>query len=291
MAEGTAPGAPRKKLDVSGTVGNSITSVTGNFGAFLKIAALPGLLYILVGLAPFLPILLWQAGQLDLVAGIAPYIDIVPALISYAAGIYFAVGWHRFLLLGDAGGTPKVFLAWRRPHWRFLLYTLLLVVLPSVASMVVVFTILYPGLGRGLNLGWPASILVLAALAVAIWLWFRVSLVYPAAAVDARGYGLKQAWRDTKGNVLRLVLVTLLVFVPITAVLWIVVFLAAEIFLSPQGDPGAVVALSALVLGSVAFLALQVLFLALTVSIFSIAFRELASWPPPGETSEPGTAA
>ena len=285
MDEGTAPARAAKKLEITHTVGDAFTSITDNFRAFLKIAAVPGLIFIFIGLAPFLPLLLWQAGYPGLAGGLSPALDVAALLISYFAGIYFAVAWHRHLLLG---GAPRVFSAWHKPHWRFLLYTILFMVLPWVAVMLVTFTLIAPGIGRGLHLGWPGTFLLLAGFAVGLWLWLRISLVYPGAAVGAEGYGVKQAWQDTRGNVWRLVLVMLLVFLPVGIVLWIASFLVANTLIYPQGIAcGAVM----LILYSVIFLAIQIWLLGVTVSIFSSAFRQLATWAAPSSPASPATQA
>ncbi|HEU4381581.1 MAG TPA: hypothetical protein VFR73_23670, partial [Hyphomicrobiaceae bacterium] len=119
-----------------------------------------------------------------------------------------AVVWHRFILRQERV-TRLVCLRLDRTVWRYALFSFLFLLLMLVPWYFVIPLLLLGivALDEAAVL-WAILFLPLAFLVVP-----RFSLVLPAAALGER-LSLRQAWRNTRGNTLRLALATALCTLP-----------------------------------------------------------------------------
>lgn len=150
-----------------------------NHDALLRLAAAPLLLsFLLAILVNWLPS--------DEMAILALLLDLAPLTV-------FAVNWHRLVLLGPQACPPDLGLEWGRRQTVFLGRTLVLGVGLGLAAALPV--ILASRLLQASPIGVP---LLLTAAAAVLFVAVRLSLVFPAAALD-RQYGFGSSWRDTEG--------------------------------------------------------------------------------------------
>jgi hypothetical protein len=178
--------------------------------------------------------------------------------------ILFAVICHRLVLLGlrpiDVARVP----GWGLRETLFLGWLLLLwlIIMPIVYGFLMVFGAIVGQFSTAL---FDASYLYVA-LVIGTYFFARLSLAFPATAIDVRTNPLK-VWRQTRGNGWRLVVV-------IGVFPWAFGQIAAFI----SGDePG--------VAKAVLVTALTTVFLAFEIAALSLSYRELTQEPDAG--SEP----
>jgi hypothetical protein len=199
----------------------------------------------------------------------------------------FAVAWHRLVLLGPGMASPRVIRPWRSYHWRFFGYFALVTLVfkypfdPSVFG----FFVFQPGVtaasGGGFVPWFMGAILVLWP--VAAYCAFRVSLVLPASAVGRR-FGLRQSWRATQGQGLRLVIATLFAFLPRLVLLaWVQSESMTSLIAGLRADvPAHYLEIAIELVAWAVFL----VSLGVAVTVLSLAFRHLTEWQPPSETDD-----
>ena len=217
--------------------------------------------------------------------------DILSALLGLIPYVIFAVAWHRLVLLGD---RPKWLPFWRRRHWRFLGYSLILFVLAYLLLIVLgmVGTMVLWALGGGPSgeeMSGPmafvsAAAALLLGLAVA-WTVLRLSFVFPATAAE-EGYGLGDSWRQTRGQGLRIIAIAVLIMLPVYAALILLTGLvgfAIGLLATVSGDaPPDALALAVILVSASAGIVLGYIALALGVTFISTAFRTCSGWVPAG---------
>lgn len=125
------------------------------------------------------------------------------------------VAWFRRVLLEER--IPGFFnLAADGPVWAFIGYYFLIWIILSVLMGVGFGAIGLIASTAGETAGvWAAFLLGIPGIIFIIFLGLRWSMVFPAAAVGLRGFGLSGSWGATKGNVWRLIGGMLLVVVPL----------------------------------------------------------------------------
>ena len=124
-----------------------------------------------------------------------------------------AVFWHRNILLNEthAPGVPLRFdgLIWRYVGYCILMFLIIFLIVLVGGSLIGIIMTLSGGLPAVASSGIPgASILMflfmfLFMIPFLLWflvVFFRFSLVLPAAAIGRRGFGLRMAWNLTRGN-------------------------------------------------------------------------------------------
>jgi hypothetical protein len=198
------------------------------------------------------------------------------AVIMAIAQTLFAVAWHRFVLLGPASGGPRPIPPWRRRHWRFLGYLLLLEFVFYVPTDRLLLFSISPYVHFQINL-WVILGTYLWSLAV-LYLAARLSLVLPARAID-RGLTLRQSWYRTQGQGLRLLVATALSTVPILPFVVLLVWsdtLVGSIFGSVK-------------IGYSLMMLTNFVSTALAVTVLSLAFRHCTGWRPPSEAGGRGS--
>jgi len=214
--------APRQ-LPVWQTVGACFALVVRNLGQLARI----GWLWVLIVAAAYVALDQVPLGEEEsiLLDAIAAFAGISVTLLEWLFLASIAVAWHR-LILRQERVTGLVYLRLDRTVWLYLLYSLLLAVLVGapillstallhlavslVFSPETLTTIALPAL----TLGLAAAFVLLPASALLFLLVLpRLSLVLPAAALE-RPLSLRDAWRVSRANTLRLALATLLCTLP-----------------------------------------------------------------------------
>jgi hypothetical protein len=112
-------------------------------------------------------------------------------LISVVGYIWIAVGWHRFILLGEAPG--RVLPRWNGfENWIYFLKVLLLSVIMIAIVILPQLILIYFGFGLFL-IGLEQTIVSVLGL----YVFYRLSLTLPAAAVGI-SLGLRESWQTTR---------------------------------------------------------------------------------------------
>ena len=195
---------PPERLPVLRLVRHAYLGVIGNWRGLVQIGApwlvLPWVLHTIGGT----PLAL--LGDLALTAGLAA----------------IAVAWHRHLLLGEPLGGR--FAPFRAEVARYLAYTVVIVLLLGLASVLLTVVVAVPGVLLGLASGpegaegltgpWIALGIMVGAASLLVAM--RLQLVLPAAAVGERGVTIAGSWRATRGNGWRLLAGFVLVTLPVS---------------------------------------------------------------------------
>jgi len=196
--------APPGRLPVLRLVRHAYLDLVGNWRSLVQIGALwlvvPWVLHAIGGPLPAI------LGDLALTAGLAA----------------IAVAWHRHLLLGEPlGHRPAPFGA---EVARYLAYTVVIVLLLGVASVLLTVVVAVPGVLLGLAGGpgaegrpggpWLAFGILVGAASLLVAM--RLQLVLPAAAVGERRVTLAGSWNTTRGNGWRLLAGFVLVTLPVS---------------------------------------------------------------------------
>lgn len=180
------PAPPRfYQIDVVGQVTRAYRVVIDHAQLLGELALLP---YLIVMATEFVSSLMPHVGIAGMVLA-----GLMRALGYLIFGTVFIVRWHRFVLLGESVSGELI-----PPGWtQFVLAGVKLGALVLVGGVVlIVVAVLPPHF-----LTMPLSIF--GGIAIGL-LWLRVSLIFPAAAVE-QPIGLQTAWEWIAGNFWRLV--------------------------------------------------------------------------------------
>jgi hypothetical protein len=173
----------------------------------------------------------------------------------------FMIAVHRFILRGEVtrGYTPDP----GQPG--FMAFFGWLVALSAIGTLALVLQEVL----SAISLSPFAGLVVAAIIIIALGLFsLRLSILFPAIAIEARGATAANALADTNGHALRIFLVFLLALLPLTVVA-IGVTLMLGYGVTVPGTPAAVINLIA---GAV----IQIVALSLCVAIASRVFEALA---------------
>ena len=292
MNQPAPPSQPVRQLPIAETIGAAYRSVLDNFAAWLQIMAGPALLAVAIAVierslfeaklaewveldpeSPEAIVALVQAVLLEIVLG-----DLI-ALIPY---VFFAVAWHRFVLLGERSTFGFGALRPERRHLKFYLYVILLSIVVFLALGVVAGPVLLISklLVGNSEVGMALIVASLIALLIVISLYVTVRLqfVFPALAVEEQ-YGFGDSWRNTRGQGWRLLFVLACCFLP---PLFVGAVLSALFF--GTASPSVLFFINQFVILAIGFLATAV-----CVSAISIAFRICTGWIPPPANQPPAT--
>ncbi|MEX2009450.1 MAG: hypothetical protein WEC41_04590, partial [Dongiaceae bacterium] len=132
----------------------------------------------------------------------------------------FAVNWHRLVLLGPSQAAAGLGVRWGVRETTFLVRSLALGF--GIGAIMAVPLLAISAALQHTPVGLPVLGLVIVA---AVFLSLRLSLVFPAIAVDL-AYGFAQSWKDTAGRGLRLLAAMLAASAPLWAALLLFVGLA-----------------------------------------------------------------
>lgn len=267
-------------LPVLGSIKETYTAVFGQPALFVKAVALPLLLSVVLG---FFWDLLSDVESVILV-GFAFYVDLIP----YA---FFGVAWHRLTLLGPDDGRPPLL---PRPSRRHVIFFIFAAIVTSIYHLPVRIIEIAAEQGWSLSLldtdeflfGVLSAGIVLIVLVFYLgipYLMFRLSFVFPAAAVDER-YRLRHSWRHTRDEGVRLLLLGGTVGAPAyLLVLLISVQLDAVFGIYDPTKELSFGSIDGIVYGVVTYVLLPALSyvpIALVISAISLAFRICTGWVP-----------
>lgn len=180
-------------------------------------------------------------------------INIGWSILTLAVAMAFTVGLHRTVLL-DETREGIAFLRWDRYLWNYAKASLAaLLVCIALLALFTAALVLPLGIGNALMLvmmhGLPMYVFLLLLVLVSLFVWLKVGLAFPAAALGYRSV-FSLSWRLTEGNLPRLFATLLLVYLP---------FLLLNFLPLPPVDPfGLVWALLKALLGMVSLTLLTV---------------------------------
>lgn len=147
----------------------------------VKVLAIPFLLYLLIDIAE-----LYVQGNLSFV---------LLSIASVAVNTIMAVSTHRVILIGPEDVTPMSAFNWSNRETRFVAYGILMGVMLVVVMLPL---LLIPQVGGFI------------ALPIVAWLVARLSLIFPAIAVD-ENVSLSKAWELSREHQLLMVLVVVVI--------------------------------------------------------------------------------
>lgn len=133
-------------------------------------------------------------------------------LLSAPFYVLFAVVCHRVVILGEASLPSGIGIFWSERETRFLGWTVALMILSwGLALVLGIFVLMLPGSVLGSSTPWLPFLIVGAILA---YFYIRLSLVFPATAVDL-GTSLADAMHLSTGNGLRMMAAVLIPAIPL----------------------------------------------------------------------------
>lgn len=289
MSTSEMPATPMK-LSFGATFGGAFSTVFGQFWMFIKAALLPLLLSVVLG----------TAGVALLVT--APVLALPVQILGLLPFAILGVACCRLTLIGrPAGALPRP--VFGRRTWVYFGYTLLFTLFLWLPAVVVGFAMLGNALvalgsdPENLNpetintLGYGVLLLFPAYL-VYLYFLLRLSLVFPAVAVDQK-LGLGGSWRLTRGAAgFKLYAVyavlTIVLFIAIMIAMFVVNAISGLLWFGPglSQDPGeidviAVVASQAPTL--ILTLVFEYLSFAIMIAALAGAFAQLSGWGGPRE--------
>ena len=290
MIQSAPPPQPVRELPIADTINEAYRSVLTNFGVWFRIMLGPAVLA--VPMAVISQILI-QDEQVELAeSGLTgpeaatAFLQaawqglLIGNLLSLIPYVFFAVAWHRFLLLGEQPASLVFAVLPAARHFRFYIFTLLLLVVVSIAGAFVglfgalIAAFLSGAAGHG-ALQFPLFLLVFM---MTLYVAARLQFAFPAMAVDEH-YGFLDSWRNTQGQGWRFLFVLTCCFLP---PLFFSLFMALIL--------GGATGISALFLiNSFILAAIGLLATAVVISAISIAFRTCTGWIPPQQSTPPAS--
>lgn len=116
--------------------------------------------------------------------------NLVLQLLTGVAGLWVAVSWHRFVLLEETGGSLPSF------HGRRMLaYFVVFFLFTLTLSLALVVFAAFASAVAGSSIAFLFLVAIVIS-AVAIWGFYRLSPLLPAAALG-QSLGVKEAWQAT----------------------------------------------------------------------------------------------
>jgi len=134
--------------------------------------------------------------------------------ISMLLSILLATTVHRFTLQDASHWPTNALRIPNRSDWRYLLRSIQLMLVSAGAAMVVTFIALivlgvFTGATDPAAMEQVVPLAIIPAFMVMLYLLARLSITLPEIAIGTEGSDLKRAWRMSKGNGTRLVIVAL----------------------------------------------------------------------------------
>jgi hypothetical protein len=234
---------------------------------FRALSAMPGLVLIalLVTLAFALVQILFFTGVFE-----TPVVGALTSFLFGAAQSFFLTPYliavHRFILIDEV--TSHYALDPQAPRFmRFFAWTVALSALAGVATLIHEILILI-GLGQFL-----AVTVLIVLMVVVVFIGMRLTILFPAIAVDAPGATAENAFADTKGHAWRIFLIGIVVILPFIVVAVVAALATVPFALS---DPNAANAPPSPLFLIVTAVVAGVIGLPLFVAIASRIFQALA---------------
>lgn len=216
-----------KNFDVMEVTKQSYTMPFFNAMTVLKLAWLP---FAVVCVVALLRALLYSVtGSM----AVALILNLIFGLITIAVLVPYMTAWLRIVVNIAEGRTPPTSLAIGKTEITFLLWAL------AAAGVALVVQLLIGGIALASRGGMGVSLLLTLVLWIPLlYLFGRVSFVYPATAVE-QATDPAVAWNQTKECHLNLFAVLLLILVPSAIAAFIIMFIFA-IALGWSGVVGAI---------------------------------------------------
>jgi hypothetical protein len=204
--------------------------------------------------------------------------SLVYVVLQFAAVVMYSVAWHRAYLVPADPMTPRAAYRWGPRQSKFLMayFKLLGVFIPFGLVVGIVASVFFPvfvGGSVSTDTGQLAGQVIWFSWAMALvgmWIYARLSMMFPAAAVDTPST-LKTSWRMTKGNGLSLFWIVVLVAVPITGLS--VLITGAIVALYQSTGAGSILTVN--LLASLITIFMTFVGLAVGVSAMSICYKRL----------------
>lgn len=155
---------------------------------------------------------------LEYISSITIYVLVsVTSIIKYAVYVLFAITCHRLVLIGNTGVPENGMLTWTRREWWFLAYIILL---PLVYLLSMALNLMAHGLLKEFEVqignfqiifanGDGILLLILFSALPSVYIFSRLSLLFPATAID-RDVDVDWAWKISKKNGWRLAVIIVL---------------------------------------------------------------------------------
>lgn len=231
MGNSAAPEKKPNKLPIIAPARETYTVILRNSGAFLAAIALPFAIYL--ANAHFYGFYYSAAvGLFDIDRGAGRFaaelfLHVAPWFVLLLAVTLLGLAWHSFFVLGKSwprwrsrrmslGRWGRYFL------WSALFFALTSILLGKAKGAVLQEMVLLFGAPPGVRdlLLYQAQFFVSNAmeLVVAVF-WIRFALVLPMAGLSGQRYGLRDSWRDTRGQGVRFLLIVGLVYLPYAGVI------------------------------------------------------------------------
>jgi hypothetical protein len=232
-------------------VRHSFVLLFNNLGNALKVSIGPYLIGIALSIAAFLAaglplrVLETLASNPGMTYQIrdapGPFILAVLAvlvLIMFVSA-WVAVSWHRFVLLEDYPGIIPAISG--RPIWGYLGRVVLLIIiliLIAIPTGIVAGLVSAPFVSQNPGTGALVALLIIGTLVAAFlsWVWLRLGLILPAAAVG-KPMGMGESWSATARISGAIFVAALIMF----AISGVVSFLLASVF--GEGTAGTILGL------------------------------------------------
>lgn len=235
----------RAKLNVFGTISEAYGGSWRHLGEMMRLIWFPGLLYLIFSIASAF---VNTESQL--------FLALALEVASFLLWPIIAVAWHRFILLGDVSSSAVHF-SFGRPEALFLLVSVVLFLLLAPGVMIAMSAAMLPESTAAPLLSFFGLLLLL----VAIYLFVRLTLLLPAAAIGSP-LDPRLVLERTRGNFWRLMAVFLAVALPLV--------MSAILFGGLlQGSP------LLQVLAVIGLALISIFFAVVNVAALSIAYREL----------------
>jgi len=242
-------------LAITGTVAVAFRDVRRVLLAMPTLAGCALLIILAVNVAEeIVPLRVWSG---PILGGI---LDLLVSAVRSFCLAPFMVAVHRFIILDEV--TRGYVLDPSQP--RFMSFFGWLLALSVITSLG--FSLLELLTAVGLS-AMATMVLAVVVLIVALTVSLRLTILFPAIAVDARGATASNALADTKGHVFRIFMIFLLALLPLAAVAIVV-----TLMLGPEMRAGTPMAIVQLVTGAI----IQTITLPLCLAIASRVFQALA---------------
>ncbi len=210
------PGAPLRAVEL---VTQSFRILRVNWRAWLVALAIPSIIDVLVQAAFVQKVetLKQRSADTDTVleslSGEENLLRLLAMLlVNVIALTLFAVSWHRLTLLGE---KPRILPRVGSEHMRFATLSLVLIFVTTLITLS----------GVGIAASGAVGIAALLAVIAVVVVYLRLSMMFPAAAIDAPS-SMAASWAMTKGSALTLFWAVVLGTIPMILISLIVLSLA-----------------------------------------------------------------
>jgi hypothetical protein len=140
---------------------------------------------------------------------------LIYAVIYGAIAILYSVAWHRAYLLPGQSTTVGGAYRWHMRQTRF--FFNYLKIFGTVIPFMLIAGVVIGMITAPLATHWAIAVIQIAYIVVGGWIFARLSMLFPATAVD-RHMKYAEGWRLTQGNGWRLLGIIVLVAIP----MWVI---------------------------------------------------------------------